>query len=215
MVPTPQSHFRQWTLLTFLPTQQQRKPTSSFPPRPTNIQCTRCRAAIKEWTGTGTIASYTSQDLEIPGHRYHPKKHMKALSLFKDGHSISSNTRLSKGHIPLFYSPTTKNVWIGSTCVCGTGPENVGHFLFLCPTHNKQRPELKHELSEHEITFDRRVLHYFQTPGTYCRLHQLDLEADEPMRLMHDKSALPVWFSQSITYIALIWLQKKQIYVNS
>lgn len=60
------------------------------------------RAAVKEWSKSESLKSYTSQDVTRLGHQAHPAEHLAALSALKNKHSVSSITQLRTGHIPLF-----------------------------------------------------------------------------------------------------------------
>lgn len=118
------------------------------------------RAAIKEWAKKAAIDSYTPQDIKRLGHHPHPKEHLDALSSLKNKHSISSITQLRTGHIPLFSYLFKRNLRADSTCACNTGPETVEHFLFLCPLHEEPRQDLRRELDELDISFNRTALHH-------------------------------------------------------
>lgn len=118
------------------------------------------RAAIKEWVVKATLDSYTSKDITRLGHTPHPREHLKALNTLKNKHSVSTITQLRTGHIPLFSYLHRRNLRADPTCVCGTGQEDVEHFLFLCPKHEEPRQDLRNDLSELEVPFNRTALHH-------------------------------------------------------
>lgn len=118
------------------------------------------RVAIKEWAIKATHDSYTSNDVKRLGHTPHPREHLKALNTLRNKHSVSTITQLRSGHIPLFSYLHRRNLRADPTCVCGTGQEDVEHFLFLCPTHDELRTELREELEDLEIPFNRTALHH-------------------------------------------------------
>lgn len=118
------------------------------------------RAAVKAWAAKASILAYTEQDQKRLGHKPHPKEHMKALEGLKNKHSISSITQLRTGHIPLFHYLASRNLRPDSTCACGTSPETVEHFLFYCPIHEDLRQDLREDLDQLAIPFDRTALHH-------------------------------------------------------
>lgn len=118
------------------------------------------RAAVKEWTKKETLSSYTDKDVIRLGHQPHPNEHLSALISLKNKHSVSTITQLRTGHIPLFSYLFDRNLRTDPTCVCGAGPENVEHFLFLCHLHDEPRQELKTELDDLNIPFNRTALHH-------------------------------------------------------
>lgn len=120
------------------------------------------QAAIKDWAEKKSISSYTHQDARRLGHEPHPREHLRALTEMKNKHSVSSITQLRSGHIPLYHYLASRNLRTDSTCVCETSPETVEHFLFNCPLHNNQRQELRRELEDLEIPFNRTALHHPQ-----------------------------------------------------
>lgn len=121
---------------------------------------TSFRAAVKEWAEEALIEQYTPQDIKRLGHLPQPRQHQKALDNLKNKHSISSITQLRSGHIPLFQYLHKRNLRTDPTCVCGTGIENVEHFLLLCPLHEEVRQDLLRELSDLDITLNRKALNH-------------------------------------------------------
>lgn len=121
---------------------------------------TSFRAAIKEWAENATIKSFTEQDIKRLGHLPHPRQHLKAMAALKNKHSVSSITQLISGHIPLFHYLHKRNLRTDPTCACGTGIENVEHFLLMCPIHDDQREDLRRELSDLDIPLNRNALHH-------------------------------------------------------
>lgn len=118
------------------------------------------RAVVKDWAKAQTLASYSPQDITRLGHLPHPHEHFNALTKLKNKHSISTVTQLRNGHVPLFSYVFRRNLRADPTCACGTGPENVEHFLFMCPTHEDPRQELQVELEDLDVPFNRLALHY-------------------------------------------------------
>lgn len=118
------------------------------------------RAAIKAWAEKESSKNYSPQDLKRLGHDPQSQKHTTALNKLKNKHSVSSITQLRTGHIPLFQYLAKQNLRPDPTCVCGTGLENVDHFLFLCPLHEEQRAELIRELDDLNLPLDRTILNY-------------------------------------------------------
>lgn len=116
------------------------------------------RAAVKEWANAATIRSYSTQDVKSLGHEPHPREHLNALTSLKNEHSVSTITQLRTGHIPLFSYLFRRNLRTDPTCACGTGPENVEHFLFLCPLHAEPRLDLQAELDELDVPFNKTAL---------------------------------------------------------
>lgn len=132
-----------------LPPDHQDKPTfASF------------RAAIKDWAEKESIADYTAQDIKRLGHQPHPRQHLAKLSGLKNKHSVAAITQLRTGHIPLYQYLANRNLQTDPTCKCNTGPENVEHFLFSCPTHEEHRAELRQQLEELDIPFNKTALSY-------------------------------------------------------
>lgn len=118
------------------------------------------RAAIKGWAKKESLASYSQQDIKRLGHEPHPKQHLTALNQMRNKHSISSVTQLRTGHVPLFSYLARRNLRTDPKCACGLDQEHVEHFLLSCPIHEEPRQELRRELDDLDIPFDRRALHF-------------------------------------------------------
>lgn len=118
------------------------------------------RAAIKEWAEKASVSSYSEQDIRRLGHAPHPKEHINALHSMRNQHLIATITQLRTGHIPLFSYLFRRNLRTDPTCVCGTGQEDVEHFLFLCPKHEEARNDLIRELDEINVPINKTALHH-------------------------------------------------------